>query len=224
MPRRWACAEPRSFHGERKARRVSDPSNTFAAIAADPPWHEPGGCGRGADDHYDTIKDRSDILRAMVTAPCWRPAANAHLYLWTTMTSLLDGLWVVDALGFRYVTHAMWVKTKAPDLASAAEVEPDMGLGQYFRGSHEVVLFGVRGKGFAVRSEDKSIPSWFAAPVPRERGGEGKKIHSRKPDKFYEIVERRTIGARLEMFSRVARPGWEIWGDEAPAQPAEVAP
>lgn len=194
----------------------------YAAIAADPPWHEPGGCGRGADDHYDTIKDRADILRVMVSAPCWRPASDCHLYLWTTMTSLLDGLWLVDALGFRYVTHAVWVKTKAPDLATSAD--PDMGLGQYFRGSHELVLFGVRGKGFAVRSEDRAIPSWFSAPVPRDRGGDGKKIHSRKPEKFYDLIERRTVGERLEMFSRVARPGWAIWGDQAPETDSEGTP
>lgn len=181
----------------------------YAAIAVDPPWHEPGGHGRGSDDQYNTL-DRAGILAAMVRAPEWRPADDCHLYLWTTMTSLLDGVWLMDALGFRYVTHGVWVKAKEGELFGGSF---DISLGQYFRGAHELFLFGVRGRGFAVRSEARDIPSVITAPVPREGG---RKIHSRKPDKFYDMVERRTVGARLEMFARVARPGWDAWGDEAP--------
>jgi N6-adenosine-specific RNA methylase IME4 len=189
---------------------------TYAAITADPAWHEPGGHGRGSDDQYDTL-DRAGLLAAMVRAPEWKPAENCHLYLWTTMTSLVDGLWLMDGLGFRYVTHGVWVKSKA-DLAGTAF---DISLGQYFRGAHEVFLFGVRGRGFAVRSEAKDIPSVIVAPVPRENG---RRVHSRKPDKFFDMVERRTLGARLEMFARTRRPGWDAWGNELDAhdnQPAQ---
>ena len=58
--------------------------DAYPCIAADPPWNEQGGgkCKRGADRHYPLIKKREDILRTMVTAPCWRPADNAHLWLW----------------------------------------------------------------------------------------------------------------------------------------------
>ena len=79
---------------------------TFACIQMDPPWGERGGGGRGAQDHYDVIDDRSENLRTIVTAECWRPAADAHLWCWTT-------------LGFRYVTHFTWVKLNdQPDLLS----------------------------------------------------------------------------------------------------------
>lgn len=48
---------------------------TYSCILMDPAWHEPGGNGRGADDQYDTIREPSEILRTIVTAPCWAPAA-----------------------------------------------------------------------------------------------------------------------------------------------------
>jgi N6-adenosine-specific RNA methylase IME4 len=186
----------------------------YACIQADPPWPETGGGGRGAQDHYDVIRDRSDILRTMVTAPCWRPAANAHLWLWTTTTSLIDGLWLVDALGFRYVTNLAWVKVTAEkDLLG--ERTPAIGIGQYLRGAHEFALLGVRGDGYAIRTDARNIPSWFYAPPPRDDGGA--RIHSRKPERAYEIIEARSRGPRLEMFARVDRPGWNRWGNEAPA-------
>lgn len=195
----------------------------YACIAADPPWAERGGGGRGADEHYPVL-DRADILRVMVTAPCWRPADDAHLWCWTTMSSLLDAIWLVDALGFRYVTHAVWVKTSATrDMFG--ELSPQIGIGQYLRGAHELLLLAVRGDGFAVRTEALNIPSWFAAPPPRDP--DGQRIHSRKPPRSYEVIEARSRGPRLEMFARVARPGWDAWGNEAPAtatpSPAAIA-
>ena len=181
----------------------------FQVIAADPPWQEPGGCDRGADDHYETL-DREDILATMVKSPLWMPAKNSHLYLWSTMTSLPDGLWLMGALGFTYKTHVPWVKSDG-QLDLAGQLKLTIGLGQYFRGAHELVLLGTRGKGFAVRTDAKNIPSVIIAPVPRENG---KRVHSAKPDKFYELVEARSAGRKLEMFSRRTRPGWVAWGDQ----------
>lgn len=184
----------------------------FRAIAIDPPWKEPGGNGKGSDDHYDTTSPH-EILGAIVRAPCWRPAVDCHLYLWTTMTSLLKATWLMSALGFEYKTNAIWMKTKA-------DGSPLMGIGQYFRGAHELVLFGTRGKGFAVRTEHKGLPSVFCAPPAR--GDDGQRIHSAKPDAFYELVEQRSHGPWLDMFARRARDGWTVWGNEAP-EPTALA-
>lgn len=184
----------------------------FNAIAADPPWPERGGgkIKRGADKHYG-LMSRSDILATMLRAPCWTPATDCHLFMWSTMSSLEDSLWVMDGLGFRYVTHGVWVKTR-PDLMGGLAC----GIGQYFRGAHELYLLGVRGSGFAVRSDARDIPSVILAPPPRE---DGKRVHSRKPTQFYDMIDRRTIGPKLEMFARTPRgPDWTIWGDQAPEE------
>ena len=47
--------------------------------------------------------------------------------------------------------------------------------------------------------------------------------HSRKPDLFYEIVERVSPEPRLEMFARRRRYGWDVWGNEAPKFAASQA-
>ena len=175
----------------------------FACIAADPPWPETGGGGRGAQNHYDVqrVKDIPPIMRAARDSsrqPLWLPAMDAHLYLWTTSTMLEEGLWVMRELAFRYVNVIPWVKDR-------------IGIGQYFRGKHELLLFGVRGDGYAAKTERRDIANVIEAPVPSEHGN---RIHSRKPPEAYELMERRTIGPRLELFARKPRKGWAVWGNE----------
>jgi len=179
----------------------------FPTITADPPWAERGGgvIKRGADRHYGLL-DRVDILRAMVTAESWRPAEDAHLYLWVTNTFLPDGLWLMDALDFRYKTNVVW--TKRRDMWSQSK----KGLGFYFRGEHELCLFGTRGSGPAVRTQHRAIGTHL--PADHGRDERGKIVHSRKPREFGELVEARSKGPYLEMFARSGRPGWASWGNE----------
>lgn len=181
----------------------------YPVISCDPPWNERGGgkIKRGADKHYPLMKT-PDILAAMLRAPCFRPAKDSALVMWTTMSSLPDALWLMDGIGFRYVTHGVWVKTKA-DLAGTVL---DIGIGQYFRGAHELYLVGTRGTGFAVKTDAKDIPSVILARAPRE---DGSRKHSRKPLAFIEMIERRFRGPYLEMFARKGdRPQWDYWGNE----------
>jgi len=181
-------------------------SETFRTIVADPPWLERGGgkIKRGADRHYPLLHSR-DIPRVMQSAPVWRIADDAHLYLWATNNFLPDALEVVRLLGFRYVTNIVWVKDRA-------------GLGQYFRGQHELLLFAVRGSGMAARTEARDVttvvdePSVYGAP----RGE-----HSAKPHLFHEMVERRSLGPYLEIFARSNRAGWTSWGNDAALAPRE---
>ena len=37
--------------------------------------------------------------------------------------------------------------------------------------------------------------------------------HSRKPDSFYDLVNRLCVGAKLDFFSREKRKGWEQVGN-----------
>ena len=106
------------------------PDKKYCTIYADPPWMERGGgrIKRGADRHYPLMKT-VDICRL----PVWRISEdNCHLYLWATNNFLPDGLKVMDAWGFRYVTMITWMKSW-------------ISLGQYFRGMTEHCLFGVKG-------------------------------------------------------------------------------
>jgi N6-adenosine-specific RNA methylase IME4 len=198
----------------------------FSTIALDAPWQERGGgkIKRGADRHYKVMKT-DDIIETILSAPVWYPADDAHLYLWVTNNFLRDGLYVMESLGFRYVTNVVWDKQKLASekelkqLAALYEEDPvaalailhdmqrrrQMGLGQYFRGVHELLLFGVRGQGYAVKTDSRSVRGGIAAPRQK---------HSEKPQAAYNLIEARSKGPYLEMFAREQRPGWTVWGDE----------
>lgn len=170
----------------------------FEVIEADAPWPEKGGGGRGANTKYAVLEEH-EIIEAMLRSPVWAPTPNAHLYLWVTNNHLESGMHVMRALGFRYVTNLVWTKNRA-------------GIGQYFRGRHELVLFGVRskGRGYEHRSDERGLDTLVGGRVT---------IHSAKPDEFYEKAERRSTGRRLSMFSRAPREGWWTWGNEVIARP-----
>ncbi len=164
----------------------------FATIVIDPPWDwgdegDVDQLGR-ARPTYATMS--IDELAALPLADL--ADVDCHLYLWITNRSLPKGARLMEAWGFRYVTCLTWCK-------------PSIGMGNYFRGSTEHVLFGVRGSQSIQR---KDVGTWFAAPRPGR--------HSAKPPEFQELVESCSPGPFLEMFARTARDGWASWGAEAP--------
>lgn len=174
----------------------------FRTAVADPPWKEVGGgkIKRGAQAHYPLMKTK-DMPAVIRGSGLWNFEDDAHLYLWVTNNFLLDGLWVLDQLDFRYVTNIVWTK-------------PNFGIGQYFRGKHEMMLFGVRGKGLdpSVCTDLRNIPTAFDWDY--KRNAQGKIIHSGKPNESYEMIEARSKGPYLEMFAREARPNYTVWGNE----------
>lgn len=174
------------------------PQKRFATVLADPPWLERGGgqVKRGADRHYPLMP-----TAAICKLPVHQIAADdAHLYLWVTNNFLPDGLEVMECWGFRYVTNLAWGKVR--------DGKVQQGLGQYFRGSHELLLFGVRGQvPYRTTAEGKRAQHPTLVLEPR---GE----HSRKPDVFHDIIEKVSPGPYVELFARRAWPGWAVWGNE----------
>lgn len=180
----------------------------YRTIVIDPPWAYVRSAGlgstRAAEDHYSTMRNAE--IAALPVGDL--SGESAHLYLWVTNPRLFaeerDALGPVDMLrgwGFRYVTALTWHKLGAP------------GMGWYFRGDTEHVLFGIRGK--APIPPESRLSNHFAAR---------RTVHSAKPDRFYEIVEQVSPGPRLEMFARRRRVGWDVWGNEAPEFAASQAP
>ncbi len=166
------------------------PTNAkFATITMDPPWalEDDNAFGRASPDFG--LMD----VPALAALPVERLAdVDCHLYCWITNRMLPHGFQLFEKWGFRYVGCLTWCK-------------PSIGIGTYFRGSTEHVLFGVRGSQMLKR---KDIGTWFAAP----RGPDG---HSSKPPSFYDLVENCSPGPYLEMFSRTERKGWSMWGADA---------
>jgi N6-adenosine-specific RNA methylase IME4 len=168
----------------------------YGVIYADPPWRfEPysrvTGMDRAADNHYETMS--TDELRTMTV-----PAANdCALFLWATVPLLPNALDVMQAWGFDYRSHCVWVKDR-------------IGTGYWWRGRHELLLLGVRG----------TVPA--PAPGTQYRSAIEAEVgrHSEKPDAFAAMIERMFPNVpKLEMFARQARDGWDVWGAEVPELP-----
>lgn len=167
---------------------------SYQCILADPPWPHIGGGGRGAQEHYPVLRV-PEIIRVMLTAPCWRPRGNGcHLWLWCPNNWLPRGLMVVAALGFRFVTKHVWVKDR-------------YGIGHYGRGQDEPLLLGVMGRLPPLVGARRVGTVIGGRPLPRRE-------HSRKPDEQYAHIETISPGPRLEMFARNRRAGWDAWGNE----------
>ena len=172
----------------------------FSTVLADPPWRFANRTGKVAPEHrrldrYSTMS--LDDIKAMEVQGILAP--NAHLYLWVPNALLPDGLDVMKAWGFRYISNIVWAKRRK-------DGGPDgRGVGFYFRNVTELLLFGVRG------SMRTLAPGRSQVNMIETR----KREHSRKPDEQYDLIEACSPGAYLELFARHARPGWTVWGDES---------
>lgn len=164
------------------------PAGPFSTIIIDPPWDwgDEGDIdqfGRARPIYVtmtlEEIKSLPILSRAM---------PDCHLYLWITNRSLPKGFELLDAWGFRYITQLTWVK-------------PSYGMGNYFRGQTEHILFGVQGSLALLRHDIGTI---FSYP----RGNN----HSSKPDEIFELLATCSPEPRLEMFARKKHLGWEPWG------------
>ena len=172
----------------------------FSTLLADPPWRFANRTGKVAPEHrrldrYSTMS--LDAIMALDVKSVLAP--NAHLYLWVPNALLPDGLKVMEAWGFRYVSNVVWAKRRK-------DGGPDgRGVGFYFRNVTELLLFGVKG------SMRTLAPGRSQVNMIETR----KREHSRKPDEQYGLIEACSPGAYLEMFARHPRPGWTVWGDES---------
>jgi len=173
----------------------------FGTILADPPWQFQNRTGKVAPEHKRLNRYGTMELQEICDLPVKDIAAEpSHLYLWVPNALLPQGLEVMNAWGFRYISNIVWHKVRKDGGSDGR------GVGFYFRNVTELLLFGVRGK--SARTLD---PGRSQVNMIQTR----KREHSRKPDEQYKIIEECSWGPRLEMFSRGKRPGWEVWGNQA---------
>ena len=160
----------------------------FPTIYADPPWPYTNTAARGAaENHYCTMtleQIRNEPVRALA-------AEQAHLHLWTTNAFLREAFDVIRAWGFRYKSCLVWVK-------------PQLGMGNYWRVSHEFLLLGVRGN---LPFRDRTCRSWLMAR---------RTLHSRKPFAFRALIERVSPDPYLELYGCEEQPnsGWTVYGNQ----------
>lgn len=177
------------------------PEGKYATFVADPPWRYGNTSTRGAaENHYPTMS--IEELCELDVVPT-HAADQAHLYMWTTAGHLPEAFKVMEAWGFEYKTYLVWTK-------------PQMGMGNYFRVSTELVLFGIRG---GLRTQTRNTMNYFDAPRQK---------HSAKPPQFQDLVVANSPGPYMELFSRCnadsmltgcqcskCRLGWTVWGNQS---------
>lgn len=188
LNRALAAAKKAAVIEQIEAKPAPLPTGQHHVIAIDPPWP------------YDTRAENRDV-RGTVDYPdmsieeiCALPVAtlaedDCILWLWTTNAFMRPAFTCLDAWGFAEKTILTWDKEK-------------IGTGHWLRNVTEHCIIAVRGRPLVKLSNQSTI---LRAP---------RREHSRKPDEFYELVEKLCPGSKLEMFARQARPGWNAWGAE----------
>lgn len=162
----------------------------YGLIMADPPWHydvwSEKGIAKSPLAHYRTMTD--DDIAALPVGDLVQP--DCLLWLWATWPKLPLALRCLEAWGARYVTGGAWDKKR-------------WGTGYVLRSVCEPFLIGAWGEPAA---DGRSVPNLIH---------ESRRRHSEKPEAAYAAAERLLPGVRrVELFSRRARAGWDVWGDE----------
>ena len=174
------------------AKSIDELDGVFSTIVVDPPWDwrdegDVDQMGRGKPTYHTMT------INELMAFPLGDKAAkDSHLYCWVTNRSMRKVFDLVDSWGFRFVTILTWNK-------------PSFGMGNYFRGQTEHIVFAVRGQ-LPLRKKDVGTSfNW-----PRRKGGR----HSAKPSQFYDLTESCSPGPYLDIFSRYQHNDeWTTWGE-----------
>ena len=169
--------------------RVSDlihfarAGHRMGCIVVDPPWPIAGS----PIMPYQTID--LDDLRALPISDL--AGDRCHLHFWTLPNYYHRLAYdIIEGWGFRPVSEFVWVK-------------PEIGRGQYWRLSHEILITAITGAEDSF--DDHGLRSWTEAPRGR---------HSEKPEIVRRMIEQASPPPRIEIFARTNSPGWFAWGHE----------
>ena len=170
---------------------VNLPEGEFELIYADPPWQYDVEL-KGATP-YKT-RTLEELIAEFPTIPAYK---DSLLFLWATNPKLDEAMDLMKFWGFTYVTCIIWVKQKDGKL--------QVGMGHHTRSANELLLIGKKGAP-GTPTEDVRPPSVIFAE---------RTIHSKKPEIFYEIIEKmHPAKKKLEMFARQERKGWTYHGNQ----------
>ena len=160
----------------------------YQIIYADPPWKYDfsKSDSRKIENHYPTMSvEEIKVL----DVPSEK---NAICFLWATTAKLIEALDTLKSWGFAYKSSLVWDKET-------------LGMGFWFRGQHEFLLVGVKGK-MSPPEQSKRISSVYK---------EKKTRHSKKPNYIRDQIDFWYPNqTKLEMFCRYAKEGWDVFGNE----------
>lgn len=182
----------------------------YAVAYIDPPWRYDAPIS-------DTRKIENQYPTMTVEDICALPVPNiltddAVVFMWVPAPMDCDGTGqrVVDAWGLRVVAKVVWVKDERALVEERGEASR-RGMGRWTRVDHELLYMAVRGE------PPTPEPAVRASSVLFEPRGK----HSAKPERAAQRIELMYPNLpRVELFARVQRPGWAVWGNESTAEVA----
>lgn len=178
--------------GENNVAALATLRGKYSVIYADPPW-DYGGNNKGSfcdpSVHYP-LMSTTEIM-ALPVKDCLME--DAALYLWVPSCLLKDGIAVLEAWGFNYVSSMVWCKNRAV-----------MSLGPT-KTAHEMLLIGRRGT--TLHETKARLNSWISAKAT---------THSKKPAIFATMLDALYPDLpKLEMFARAPRgKDWSVFGNQ----------
>lgn len=170
------------------------PPDMYDIVVSDPPWKYELQLEGSPNYKTMTLEEMKEQIPKL---PVYK---DSLLFMWATNPKLKEAVNLMEFYGFEYKTNIVWVKQKNEKLQS--------GTGYYVKGSHELLLIGVKGNP-GVPKESERIPSVVFAP---------RTSHSEKPRIFSRIIEKYyPKKKKLEMFARKKDSEddgtWTYWGD-----------
>ncbi len=165
---------------------LQQPEGLFDVIVIDPPWNYGTQYNAGTRRVANPYPEMTTEEISNIELPA---KDDCVLYLWATHKYLFEAKKIMDNWGFEYKATLVWNKEQ-------------MGMGDWFRMQCEFCLVGIKGKPL------------FANQSERDIINEQRREHSRKPEAFYEMVNRLNAGRKLDYFSRTSRDGWSVYGNE----------
>jgi N6-adenosine-specific RNA methylase IME4 len=165
----------------------------YRSVVIDPPWPQGKTGHRSARPNQGVALDYPTMTIPQIAALPVRKLLDrdALVFLWATDRHLETAYQVLRGWGLRRHATLVWYKNTGVCPFSVQ-----------FRA--EFCLMGVQG---TMRLARVGLPTVIVGKSGR---------HSAKPEESYRWFEAIGYPPRLELFARRARPGWDVWGDEAP--------
>ena len=170
-------------------------------MVIDPPWRfhcvstaynrrrGHGYYAEGEDFAYRTMPD-GDLLAFDLDRFC--DPESCGVFIWTTHGKLRFALSeLLDAWRLKYSALLTWHKNGGTSLNGIHK-------------NSEFVVFAYRGRQ-PIRRNSSALHTAFTAPTTG---------HSRKPEKFYNMIRATCPLPRIDVFARRRHPGFDAWGDQ----------
>lgn len=188
----------------------------YGLIYVDPPWwqemySEETGIRKAPQSHYGCMS--LDEIKALPVGHL--ASKDCFIVMWTMWNFVAPGFAsdVLRAWGFVPKSGGAWLK-------STRHGKQSFGTGYGFRGCCEPFLTGAIGTPkIRSRAERNGVITEIDVEAAAELQLNGLlarlREHSRKPDEMRAALERMFPDVpRVELFARVAAPGWDAWGNQ----------